>query len=178
MLKQLKLFGTSLIFVALFAHGAKAVTIDYNPGEVGQPVNQSFNFLLAPPVGFVVDLVFTDQKTLTWGPGLLSFALTKTPSDASLLEGVFTDGNGDPIAGTEFDGSIDGGVIDLTLASEVVWRGMRFVANFDSFNEAGYTLIWTSRPEVGVIPEPSTAILMGLGLAGLAGVRRKSTSDG
>ena len=32
--------------------------------------------------------------------------------------------------------------------------------------------------DVGVIPEPSTAILMGLGLAGLAGVRRKSTSDG
>jgi hypothetical protein len=171
----LKVLGCGLTLLVLFASGAKAVPIDYNPGEVGQPVDETFTFALALPA-LVVDLVFTDQKTLTFGPGVLTFALTATPLNLQGLSGAFTDGNGDPIAGTDFMGTIDGGVIELNLASEVVWSGMRLVAappGFDGNFMRAYTLVWTSKPEVGVIPEPSTAALLGLGLVGLAARRRR-----
>jgi hypothetical protein len=171
---SLKICGSCLILLALFASGARAVTIEIDPGAVGNLVNSPLNFVVPPPGAVVVDLVFSDQKTLTWGPGPLFFALTASPGGALVpLNGYLSDGGGE-IAGTAFDGLIDGGIIELSLAAEVVWTGMHFESAFQGAqDEVLYSLIWTSKPSVGVIPEPGTAALLGLGIVVL-GVRRRA----
>jgi hypothetical protein len=172
---QLRLAGI-IAFVALFASSAKAVQITVDPGMVGGPVNDIISFVVPPPGAVFVDLSFANQKTLTFGPGPLSFALTRVPAGGlgPPFVGALADENGDEIPGTGFTGVIDAGVITLDLASQVTWSGMRFASLFDAIPLTAYSLVWTSKPTVGQLPEPGTAALLGLGLAGIGWLRRRS----
>lgn len=135
--------------LALAANPAQAIEKIVDPGEVGALVTNPLNFTTFPLSPLVVDLVFADSKTLTWGPGPLVFALTGTPSGgASTLTGyLFRDDPNTPLAGTNFSGTIEGGVITVDLPAERVWKGMRFEAFFQ--DNIAYSLIWTDRPTVG-----------------------------
>jgi hypothetical protein len=143
------LTGALVLLAVALAPNAHAIEIEVDPGEVGNLVTSPLNFATVPLSPLIVDLVFADSKTLTWGPGILTFAITATPSGgASVLSGyLFGDDPSTPIEGTNFDGRIEGGVIDLDLLAETVWRGMHFEAFFQ--NDFVYSLIWTSRPTVG-----------------------------
>lgn len=135
--------------LVLAATPVQAVEIAVDPGEVGNPVNSPLNFTTFPLSPTVVDLVFADSKTLTWGPGELAFAITGTPSGgASFLSGYFfSDDPNTALPGTVFEGSIEGGVITVNLPAETVWKGMHLQAIFQ--DNIAYSLIWTERPIVG-----------------------------
>ena len=135
--------------IILGAVPALATPIVVDPGEVGGTVTTPLNFTTFPLNPTTVDLIFDATKTLTFGPGMMSFALTGTPSGgASPLSGyLFWDDTDSPIPNTHFEGNIEGGIVGVDLPSETVWRGMRFEAFFQ--DDFLYSLIWTSLPVVG-----------------------------
>ena len=65
----------------------------------------------------------------------------------------------------------EGGEFDITNISRVRFYGTDWTGNGDDFVDFRNLIINDGTPET--IPEPVTMILLGLGLAGLAGVRRK-----
>ena len=71
MFRPHRALGIYLILVALFASTAHAtVTIPVDPGPVGGSA-QPLSFSVPVASAGQIDLVFTDNKTLTFGPGLL-----------------------------------------------------------------------------------------------------------
>ncbi|MDD4356708.1 MAG: PEP-CTERM sorting domain-containing protein [Smithellaceae bacterium] len=65
----------------------------------------------------------------------------------------------------------EGGVFDVTNISRVRFYGTDWNGNGDDFVDFRNLIINDGTP--ATIPEPVTMILLGLGLAGLAGIRRK-----
>lgn len=178
------IFGSSLVLLALFTSSAKAVqTIDINPGAIGGPADE-FGWETDDDQ-FTFDIVFTDSKALEWGPGTQIFRLL-APFDAGQdFFGAFLDGAGEPILGTAFVGKIGtdlspGDVAVAVLDEQVVFRGMRFIAASQNppgpgFSKGLFEIRWVSDAPV-VVPEPSTALLLGMGLLGL-GARRSRAAD-
>jgi hypothetical protein len=155
---DMKAIATVVVSALMLAASlAQAVELTVDPGTAGDPVTSPLNFTTFPVSPLIVDLVFADSKTLTWGPGTLAFALTGTPSGgASFLSGYFfSDDPNTALPGTDFAGSIEGGVITVNLPAETVWKGMHFEAIFQ--DNIAYSLIWTDRPTVGVDTTPVEA---------------------
>jgi hypothetical protein len=172
--KRLGAFSCCLMLATLFAPSAQAIEIAADPGDVGQPASFIFFQTFDPPT--VIDITFTDQKTLE-GAGTVAFNLN---TDAPFINftGFFSDAAGDEISGTSFVGSTAGDT-KFDLPGFTVWHDIHFEGDFRG-TEA-YTLTWSdllqaTKPTVGVVPEPGTALLMGLGLAGL-GVFGRSRRD-
>jgi hypothetical protein len=171
-------FGCCFILAALFAPSAQAIEIAADPGDVGQPA--SFIFFQTFDPETVIDITFTDQKTLE-GAGTVAFNLD-TDLPVIGFTGFFSDAAGDEISGTSFTGST-ASITQFDLPGFTVWNDIHFEGDFRG-TEA-YTLIWSdlgqaTKPTVGVVPEPGTALLMGLGLVGLgaAGRSRREESQG
>jgi hypothetical protein len=169
--------GCCFILAALLAPSAQAIQIDVDPGVVGEAAS-SIIFSLDNPET-VVDLTFIDLKTLE-GSGPAGFGMSATFPVISFT-GYLSDAAGDEISGTAFVGATETGVVEVQAGSNI-WLGMHFEGDFRGGEE--YTLFWTdiafTKPTVGVVPEPGTALLMGLGLAGLgaAGRSRREESEG
>jgi hypothetical protein len=144
MFKRNRILGFFLILTALCASTANAqVQIPVNPGTVDECVDQSIIF-----PGLPFDLVFTDNKTLTLGPGTLTFVLQ---GSGVIFEGALLDAAGDEISGTEYSGLAEGDATQVPLSQSTTWHGMRFVSDFP-IGPAG--LVFTSCPVVG-LAEPA-----------------------
>jgi PKD repeat protein len=137
-----KILGCCLLLVALFASTAHAqIEIPFNPGQVTECANQSTPF---PLPGLPFDLVFTDNKTLTLGPGTLGFVL----NGAGIIPfaGALLDAAGNVIPGTEYEGLADGDLTHLELSQSTTWHGMRFVSDFPT---GSGVMVFVTCPVVG-----------------------------
>jgi hypothetical protein len=137
-----KILGCCLLLVALFASTAHAqIEIPFNPGQVEECANQSTPF---PLPGLPFDLVFTDNKTLTLGPGTLGFVL----NGAGIIPfaGALLDAAGNVIPGTEYEGLADGDATHLELSQSTTWHGMRFVSDFPT---GSGVMVFVTCPVVG-----------------------------
>lgn len=175
------LLGASLMLPLLFASGAKALqTFDIDPGPIGGPAN---DFSWESDFDqYTLDIVFTDGKALEWGPGTQTFRLLSAIAQGQDFFGAFLDAAGDPILGTAFVGVFGtdlspANVAVVVLAEQVVFHGMRFIAGDDAapgMFQSAYQLRWTEVSGAPtVVPEPSTALLFGMGLVGLGLARRR-----
>jgi hypothetical protein len=118
-----------------------------------------------------------------FNPNDLSRSATYTPGDDS-IKLVSALG----LAPTTADGSIDPGLIgavnepsalDATIVLRALVPGIHELAIGFELSIGGQTVQGpTQTLAVHVVPEPGTALLMGLGLAGLAAVRRRRKSIG
>jgi PKD repeat protein len=123
------------------ASSARAqVEVPFDPGQVGECANQSSP--LAYP-GLPFDLVFTENKTLTLGPGLLSFVLQGTNV---VFEGDLLDAVGNVIPGTHYSGIAETSATEVQLSQSTTWHGMRFVSDFPV--KPGF-LVFVTCPVVG-----------------------------
>jgi PKD repeat protein len=127
-----------LIFCVSTASAQVAIPVD--PGVVDECVDQSIIF---PSPGLPFDLVFTDNKTLTLGPGTLAFVLQ---GSNVIFNGALLDAVGNEISGTDYSGLAEGGATQVPLSQSTTWHGMRFVSDFP-LGPAG--LVFTSCPVVG-----------------------------
>jgi PKD repeat protein len=128
-----------LIFCVSTASAQVAIPVD--PGVVDECVDQSIIF---PSPGLPFDLVFTDNKTLTLGPGTLTFVLQ---GSGLTFEGALLDVAGNEISGTEYFGLAEGDATEVPLSQSTTWHGMRFVSDFP-IGPAG--LVFSSCPVVGL----------------------------
>jgi len=173
-------FGCCFILAALFAPSAQAVAFAVNPGDVGSESVFMESYVLDTAAS-TVDLTFTDLKTLESGPDSAVAFLLQLGGDPSVsYSGFFSDAEGQAIGGTQFSATVDGDPAAVVLIQPTVWHGMLFNANGD-FEVGEYTVFWTEvafdRPIVGVVPEPGTALLMGLGLVGMGVVGRSRRQE-
>ena len=101
------------LLAALFAPGAQAIEIAVDPGVVGE-TSIPMQFILDAPAS-VVDITFTDLKTLESGPGAVAFSL-QLGGELPFVNysGFFSDAAGEAIPGTQFSGIVDGDRV-LTL---------------------------------------------------------------
>ncbi len=178
--------GCCLILATLFAPSAQAVEILVNPGPAGSPVNNPLAFFIEegslpePPPFPSVDLVFTDGKSVILKPGtgppnLLVFEMFGATVSYT---GFLTNELGNEIPGTDFTGIADTSLTNKELPPGTVWHGMHFEGDFADAHT--YGLGWEPAG-VGstplVTPEPGTAALLGLGLAGLGVVGRSKRQE-
>jgi len=184
--RRLALLVCGLLAAALFAPGAQAVSVfelEIDPGEIGS-VSEAIQINLPADSGLVdvIDIRFSDGKKLGFpggAPMTVSFLFNNLAGGgATSLAGFFTDENGRPIEGTGFVGIGDLDAVEVpTLGGDfpdgTEWSGILLTGPFGNENGgSAYLITWVTEPTV--VPEPGTALLMGLGLAGLATRRRKS----
>ena len=174
-------FGCCFILAALFAPSAQAVGFAINPGDVGSESVFMESYFLDTAAS-TVELTFTDLKTLESGPNSAVAFILQLGGGSPFVgySGFFSDAAGEAIPGTQFSGTVDGDPSAVLLIPPTVWHGMLFNADGD-FRVGEYTVFWTEvafdRPIVGVVPEPGTALLMGLGLVGMGVVGRSRRQE-
>jgi len=177
-----KILVSCLTLLALWGPSAQAVTltVENNPGVVGEPAQPLAGWSVNDPDIDTVNLVFTDNKTLESGPGALGFFLGVGGStDGVSYTGFLLDASGSAIPGTDFFGIVGVDAASVGLAAPTVFSGMRFTSagSAGSFELGGYApIVWVGgTPTVGVIPIPAAAWLFGSALGLLGWVRRRTT---
>jgi hypothetical protein len=170
--KRYKILCSCLILSVLFALTAQAatITVENDPGPVGGPAGPLAGWSINDPDIDIVNLVFTDNKALKSGPGVLIFLLGGGTNEP--YAGFFLDASGSAIPGTEFFGQVDVDAANVDLAAPTVWSGMRFISS-TTFELGAYApLLWISAPPT-VVPVPAAVWLFGSGLIGLVAIRRR-----
>jgi hypothetical protein len=161
----------TLLLIGVSSVYAAPILVD--PGQVGS-VSDGFEFFVLPVGGLLVEVLFTDLKTLELGAGLHGFFLTGLgPGTRPIYAGSFLDAQGVSIPGTEFEGKVDGDAAEVDLSETTVFRGMLFTAQNVAFDGA-YKLAWFEpKPIVGQVPVPGAVWLLGSGLIGLVAIRKR-----
>jgi len=161
-----------LLLIGISSAQAAITTIFIDPGTPGEGA-QDFDFGLFE--SNQVQVLFTDNKTIEWNAGDHFFGSPGVPGSSYI--GFFLDLNLDPITTAAFAGATAGGIFKVpfgfaALAQDGVFRGMLF-----SLNDPGSDFDWvwdsTDRPTVGVVPIPAAVWLLGGGLIGLLGLRKR-----
>ena len=156
-------------FVALFAGGTRAQT----PGGFAQILSPD----CLPGLGCVGGLVDTGDPamTQTFGPGGPRVVLFDGVSDP--FAGPLGDGTQDP----GFDGVVGGGDAQLRLSFQIAEPGYQAMtisatgvlpATLD-LSRATRQIVLSSEVPAFVVPEPSMALLLGVGLSALAVMRSR-----
>lgn len=176
MFKNHKILVVCFMLAALFTSGAKAVTVFVNPGNPGNPA-QDFNFS-DPDSALLIDIFWTDNKTLTWDAGTHVFSIFGDPGSLGYV-GALLDASGNVIPDTalagETTGTADFGFGAINLSDTTVFSGIRLTT---AWNQS-FALQWNwkddDRPLVGagVVPVPAAVWLFGSGLIGLIGIARR-----
>ena len=174
-----KLMGFCLLLAMLFASGTQAATtITIDPGTPGEGA-KDFDFGSV----FTEDpllVLFADNKTIEWDAGAHFWQSPGQPPRLTYL-GFFLDKNLDPITTAAFAGRTASGGGDLdppiafaSLAQDGVFRGMLFI-DIRGSDAADFDWVWDpdDRPTVGVVPVPAAVWLLGSGLIGLLGLRKR-----
>ena len=151
MKRKLAVFLTAVVVALGLLLGTSAAqdpqTIEIDPGNPGdQAFNLSFDVDL--PGTNQINLVFTENKTLKFGPGPLSFLFTctgPTCAEGVRYSGSLRDASGNEIPGTSFSGVFDGDAATVTLDQLTEWSGMRFSG---PFTPAPYGIVWFNTPTV------------------------------
>jgi len=174
--RQLATLACGLLVTALFAPTAQAISIlevDVDPGVVGSEAGSLQWSTQAGEVDEVVVIRFTDGKQLGFpggDPPVLSFQVRNLNTLNGVgIAGFLLDENDTPIEGTAFSG-LGCCLTDLDpFPPGTVWSGVLLTGFFGSSSSGvAYSLNWAAATTPAVIPEPGTALLMGLGLTGLA----------
>ena len=174
MVKNHKILVFCLMLAALFTSSARAVTIFVNPGNPGSSA-QDFNFS-DPDSALLIDIVWTDNKTLTWDAGTHVFSIFGDPGSLGYVGGLL-DASGNVIPSTALAGettsTTDFGFGAINLSDTTVFSGIRLTTTWTQ----SFALQWNwrddGRPLVGVVPVPAAAWLFGSGLLGLIGIARR-----
>ncbi len=169
------LLATAAMVVGLGAASAQALPIE---ASVGTGLDEATVVLeFKDGAEFVFLVAFTDDGTVT-GLDLLDILETELPSFMTDIQTFF----GPFVNGLEYDGHANAGfgggedywhywTKDTELdpwAFSSIGVGDRLVSN-------GAWDGWVYGSAAPPVPEPGTAVLVGLGLAGLAGYRRSSS---
>ena len=174
MFNRHKILGICLILAMFFAPTAQAAltTMMIDPGTPGEGAQ---DFIFDSFESDLVQVLFTDNKTIEWNAGSHFWLSPGTPG-ASYI-GFFLDLNLDPIRTAAFAGKTvlendPFPVAFAALAEDGVFRGMLF-----SLDEEASDFDWewdpADRPTVGVVPIPAAVWLLGGGLIGLLGLRKR-----
>lgn len=169
------LAGAALLGSMALAHASPLVlslTGIESMGEAGDPGNTVLTVDVA--AGAVVDLISWDLTLQTFGASWLSEATILLRNSNG--DGVaFNPGFGDDDAGSaSYSGSMS--LAGAGLSFSVLSDGKLFIEFYDSFDDnpgAADALYGGTLTVAGVLPEPASALLLGLALMGLCATRRR-----
>ena len=161
-----------LLLIGISSAQAAITTKFIDPGTPGEGA-QDFNFGSFGPGP--VQVLFTDNKTIEWNAGSHFFGSPGVPG-ASYI-GFFLDLNLDPIRTAAFAGktALENDPFPFAFAAleqDGVFRGMLFILDEEA---SDFDWKWdpADRPTVGVVPIPAAVWLLGGGLIGLLGLRKR-----
>jgi PKD repeat protein len=162
------ILGFCLILLALLgltvSVQAETIQVEADPGDVAtNPRGFAFQFG-GGALYDTMDVRFSDEKQLFFpdDPEKASFVLSANIGNAPAFSGFFTDQNGQPIPGTEFQGVFDIDAVEVpvgegTFPPGISWSGIVFQdvqgTGFGTAPDSGegaplYILVWISRPTV------------------------------
>ena len=149
-----KILGICLILVALFAPTAHAEEVLVDPGTPG---SEAKNFDFTADSGLLIDIIFTDNKTLEWEAGTHLFATPGSPF-SWVYSGVLLDASGNAIPGTLVYGQTQAenepvpfGLIQLS--DRTVFSGISLTSLYSQFVVLSWTWDDDDRPLVGEVIE-------------------------